>query len=122
MRCERCRESIPEGEEKERYGQVLCEDCYMDLLSPLKGCDPWAVHSAKTLAGVEADHLQLNAIQQQILDTLRVNGPMEPKHLSKTLRIRETDLERELAVLRHMEKVRGELRDGKRMIRLWSEK
>ncbi len=31
----------------------------------------------------------------------------------------KTDLEREIATLRHMEKVRGELRQGKRIIRLW---
>ena len=119
MQCERCRELIPEGEERERYGQILCEDCYMDLLSPLKACDPWAVHSAGTFAKEEGYVLELNATQQKILDTLRANGPMEPKRLSETLQIKETDLEREIAVLRHMEKVRGKLRDGKKVIRLW---
>ena len=120
MQCERCRELIPEGEERERYGQILCEDCYMDLLSPLKACDPWAVHSAETFAKEEGYVLELNATQQKILDTLCADGPMEPKRLSETLQIKETDLEREIAVLRHMEKVRGEIRNGKRMIRLWS--
>lgn len=122
MRCERCNDVIPEGEERERYGQILCEDCYMDLLSPLKACDPWAVHSAETFAKEKGYVHQLNAIQQKILDTLSANGPMEPKRLSETLQIKETDLEREIAALRHMEKVRGELRAGKRVIRLWFEK
>jgi hypothetical protein len=35
------------------------------------------------------------------------------------LQIKPSDLERELASLRHMEKVRGELRDGKKIVRLW---
>jgi len=87
MQCERCRELIPEGEERQRYGQILCEDCYMDLLSPLKGCDPWAVHSAKTFAKEAGSVLQLNAIQQKILDTLSANGPMEPNRLSETLHL-----------------------------------
>ena len=43
MKCERCKTVIAEGEEKELYSQILCEDCYMDLLSPAKGFDPWAV-------------------------------------------------------------------------------
>jgi hypothetical protein len=29
------------------------------------------------------------------------------------------ELDRELATLRHMEKVRGQLREGKKIVRLW---
>jgi hypothetical protein len=29
------------------------------------------------------------------------------------------DFERDIAALRHMEKIRGELRGGKKLIRLW---
>ena len=119
MKCERCHDVIPEGEEREHYGRVLCEDCYMDVLSPLKACDPWAVHSAKSFSKDERYVLNLNENQQKILDILKEKEPMEIKSLLEALRIKETDLERELATLRHMGKVRGELRNGKRMIRLW---
>jgi hypothetical protein len=119
MRCERCHDVIPEGEERERYGRVLCEDCYMDLLSPLKACDPWAVHSAKSFSKDGNFIPHPNEKQQRILDILKEKGPTDPKTLSEMLRMKETDLERELAALRHMEKVKGELRRGKRMIRLW---
>ena len=27
----------------------LCDDCYMDALSPTKTCDPWAVYTAKSI-------------------------------------------------------------------------
>lgn len=119
MRCERCNDVIAEGEERELHGQILCEDCYMDLLSPLKACDPWAVHSAKAFLKDESYVLHLNATQQKILDVLRAKGPAALKSLSEILQIKEIDLEREIAALRHMEKVRGELRGGKRVIRLW---
>jgi predicted amidophosphoribosyltransferase len=119
MQCERCHDVIPEGEEREHYGRVLCEDCYMDLLSPLKACDPWAVHSAKSFSKDERYVLHLNENQKKILDILKEKGSMEIKTLLEALRIKETDLERELASLRHMGKVRGELRNGKRRIRLW---
>lgn len=119
MRCERCKAIIAEGEEKELHGQILCEDCCMDLLSTPKACDPWAVYSAKSSAKKQGREPQFNQVQQKILDELRENGPTEPRKLCERLRIRETDVERELAALRHMEKVRGELRDGKRLIRLW---
>lgn len=44
---------------------------------------------------------------------------MEPAILAERLQMRPSDLEREIAALRHMEKVRGELRQGKKVIRLW---
>lgn len=119
MRCERCNDVIAGGEKRELHGQILCEDCYMDLLSPLKACDPWAVHSAKAFSKDESYVLHLNATQQKILDVLRAKGPAALKSLSEILQIKEIDLEREIAALRHMEKVRGELRGGKKVIRLW---
>jgi hypothetical protein len=43
MQCKRSKTVIAEGEEKEFHGQILCEDCYMDPLSPAKGCDTCGV-------------------------------------------------------------------------------
>ena len=119
MQCDRCKAMIAEGEEKELNGQVLCEDCCMDLMSPAKACDPWAVYSAKSFVKNQGAYLQLNPVQGKILEILSEEGSLEPGRLSDRLKIKITDLERELATLRHMEKIRGELRDGKRFIRLW---
>jgi hypothetical protein len=44
---------------------------------------------------------------------------MEPEALAERVGLKPDDLQREIAALRHMEKVRGELRGGKRLIRLW---
>ena len=49
----RCGVHIESGEEREYTGQMLCEDCYMDALSPVKTCDPWAVYTAKLMSGKE---------------------------------------------------------------------
>jgi hypothetical protein len=119
MKCERCSVIIEDGEEMELHGQILCEDCYMDLLSPVKACDPWAVHSAKSFLKEQRHEPELNQLQQKILELLREKGPIEPGNLSEVLQVKNADIERELASLRHMEKVRGELRDGKRYIRIW---
>ncbi|MFH1350582.1 MAG: hypothetical protein ABII26_06545 [Pseudomonadota bacterium] len=89
------------------------------MVSPLKACDPWAVHSAKSLIKGRKHDFDLTAIQKEILDTLKEKGAIEPRTLAAMLQIKQTDLERELATLRHMEKVRGELQQGKRRIRLW---
>jgi hypothetical protein len=116
MQCDKCGNLIEKGEEREMYGQVLCEDCYMDALSPARACDPWAVHTAKSLAKDEGD---LTLTQKKILDVLRETGGIEPGILAERLQIRPSDLEREIAALRHMEKVRGELRQRKKVLRLW---
>lgn len=119
MQCDRCNAIITQGEEIELHGQKLCEDCYMDILSPAKACDPWAVHSAKSFLNNRKNELQLNELQQKIMELLQEQGPVEPGKLCERLQVKAADLEREFASLRHMEKIRGELRDGKRLIRLW---
>lgn len=119
MKCDRCNVTIDEGEERERHGQVLCEDCYMDTLSPARTCDPWAVHSAKSFSEKSAGAVKLSERQSRILELLKETGGAEPSVILAALGIKPSDLEREIATLRHMEKVRGELREGKRFIRLW---
>jgi len=119
MQCERCKALITEGEEKELHGQILCEDCYIDLLSPVKACDPWAVHSAKKFLEEQGNEPQLNQLQKEILELLHEQGPIDPDKLAEHLQLKKTDIERELASLRHMEKVRGGLRDGRRLVWIW---
>ncbi|MBU2548286.1 MAG: hypothetical protein KKB20_07755 [Proteobacteria bacterium] len=121
MNCQRCGDRIESGEEREHFGRTLCEDCYMDALSPARTCDPWAIHSARNLtdqSGAEGQ-VDLNEVQQRILAILDETGGIEPAHLIERLQVKPTDLEREIAALRHMEKLRGELRDGRRFVCLW---
>jgi len=119
MECERCKDIIEPGEEREYAGRVLCEDCYMDALSPAKTCDPWAVHSAKSFAQAGGAVPLLNPLQKQILEYLQETGGVEPRQISERFQVKPSDLEREIAALRHMEKIRGELREGRKVIRLW---
>jgi hypothetical protein len=119
MNCDRCQQTIAEGEEQEHLGQILCEDCYMDALSPAKACDPWAVHSAKTFEMGRQGRVELGEVQQKILAVLKETGGMKHAELADRLALKPGDMERELAALRHMEKIRGELRSGKKYIVVW---
>lgn len=119
MKCDRCKENIELGEERELHGQNLCENCYLDTLSPAKACDPWAVHSAKSFSKENGSNAEVTETQSKILEILKETGGTEPRIISERLQIRPSDLEREIATLRHMEKVRGELREGKKIVRLW---
>jgi hypothetical protein len=91
----------------------------MDALSPAKACDPWAVHSAQSLAKSKGGTLELSDIQQDILRILKETGGVEPATMVEKLQITSVDLEREVATLRHMEKLRAELRDGRKFLILW---
>jgi len=90
----------------------------MDALSPARTCDPWAVHSAKSLAQQEG-RVEINETQKKIIQILEETGGVEPRILVERLQIKPSDLERQIAALRHMEKVRGELREDKKVVRLW---
>ena len=119
MECDRCRGTFAVEEARELHGQKLCEDCYMDSLSPAKACDPWAVYSAKSFASQPGAAAELTETQTKILQILQETGGTEAHLLAARLQLTPSDLERDLATLRHMEQIRGELREGKKVIRLW---
>lgn len=116
MECDKCGNPIEPGEERQMHGRILCEVCYMDALSPPRACDPWAVHTARSFSKEEA---LLNETQKKILEILRETHEIEPEVLAEKLGMRPTDLEREIAALRHVEKVRGAMRGRKKVITLW---
>jgi len=119
MKCDCCGTEIGAGEEMDLHGQVLCEDCAMRALSPTIACDPWAVRSAQTLAHLDDSYSTLSETQVEILQVLRETGGSKPGVLAQRVGLKLSELERELATLRHMEKIRGKLRGGQAIICLW---
>ena len=121
MKCDRCHATIEAGEEKGHLEQTLCEDCYMDALSPVRACDPWAVHSAKSFEKHSGGVGTLTPIQSEILDILKQSGGIEPSALLRQLscKLSPKELERQFATLWHMEKARAEKRDDQIVWRLW---
>jgi hypothetical protein len=119
MICDRCQAAIPSGEQTQHNGQMLCEDCYMDVLSPARACDPWAVHSAKRFEESAGKPSQLNKNQENILHVLEATGGVELPELSRRTGLKPADLEREIAALRHMEKLRAEMRADRKVLCLW---
>ncbi len=115
MKCTCCGNEIQKGDEMTKDGQTVCEDCYIDMVAKPKTCDPWAVYSARN---IPEGHQTLNEIQQGILNVLSEKGEASPEAVAAELNISMPDLEREFAALRHMDKVRGRLKDGRKVIRL----
>jgi transcription initiation factor IIE alpha subunit len=104
MKCEKCEVEVSAEEKFEHSGHTLCEDCYLDIVTIPKTCDPWAVHSAKNTALVSDS---LTAGQQEILDLIKKNGPLTAEEICAELSIDSNELQRNFATLRHMELARG---------------
>ncbi len=102
MLCEKCQSPMEPDEAREYGGRTLCEDCYIDALSPAKTCDPWATYTATRLATQE-----LNPAQDAILKLITKQGHASLAELMAATGLDETALMREIAALRHMELVRG---------------
>jgi hypothetical protein len=112
MKCDKCKSECSEDELIAYGSQRLCEDCYMDSVSPMKACDPWAVHSAKQETGKADTHLL--PVQEKMLEVIRNKKAVLPADLAAFLNLDLRELERNFAILRHMELLRGfKGKDGK---------
>lgn len=113
MNCKRCGRQVSESEQYEYLGETLCEDCYIDIRYPAKACDPWAVYSATRhretlgLRGTEG----LTELQKAIYEFVRSKGKVTREELMKNFNLAESELQTQLAILRHCGLVKGTKED-----------
>ena len=109
MKCNRCNREISEDEVYTRSHERLCEDCYMKAGQSVQACDPVATRLALRIReklGVQgADNL--TGVQKAIYELVKSKGRITPQEISIQLDISVSDLEIQLAVLRHCELVKG---------------
>lgn len=105
MECGRCGVALEAGESREHAGQNLCEDCYIEAVSPVQACDPWAVHLAKSDKGRSG--VQLTPDQQKLYDLVKERGMISFPEAASLMGLSEDDVRREFATLRHLELLRG---------------
>ncbi|HIH69343.1 hypothetical protein [Methermicoccus shengliensis] len=103
MECSKCGGEIKPEEAVKIGNRVLCEDCYFDEIDRVRTCDPWAVMLAKKAKTGK----KLTQRQQAIYDIVKERGKAKIEEIAKELGIRGGDVEREIAVLRHLELVKG---------------
>jgi hypothetical protein len=121
IQCIKCGKKIEKQQSFEHQGNLYCEDCYMDVLSPPKACDPWAVHSAQTFLKGKDKLSTLTPLQRRIVDFIQQKGEAALDELMVNLNLTEEELRREFAVLRHMEVLRAMKKDGKILYVLFQE-
>jgi DNA-directed RNA polymerase subunit RPC12/RpoP len=103
IQCAKCGRKIERQQSYESQGNLFCEDCYMDILSPPKACDPWAVRSAQTFLKGKDKFSTLTPLQLKIVNYIKEKGEVTIEEMIKNLNLTDEELRREFAVLRHME-------------------
>ncbi len=121
FQCAKCAKKVEKEQCYEHQGKPFCEDCYMDILSPPKACDPWAVHSAQTFFKGKDKLSTLTPLQVQIVNYVREKGEATAEEIIKSLNLTDEELRREFAVLRHMEILRGTKKGDKILYVLFSQ-
>lgn len=102
MNCAKCGCQVEPEDLRQAGGRDLCEDCYMDALNPPKACDPWATYTVSRLKDQG-----LNPNQEAILGLIGKEGHVTMEQLLAATGLKQVDLEREMAALRHMELFRA---------------
>jgi hypothetical protein len=114
IKCESCGEMTPKDLTMEHIGKIMCEDCYIDAQETVKACDPFAVQSAKLVrelsgqTGTEG----LTELQKQIYEHVKSKGTASNEELISKFELTTQQLEKELAILRHCELIKGQEIDG----------
>ena len=118
MKCCQCQQDISQTDLYEHAGKDYCEDCYIQILSPTRFCDPWADYCAKSF-GKHGMAITLTKTQEVLLQIITELGKAEPLDLIERAQgiINPGDGERELATLARMGKVEIKNIDGKAIIR-----
>ena len=113
MECKKCNALIPKGEEREHKNDMLCEDCYIDVLSPAVFCDPWASFTAESFKKNNRT-TAFTESQKIILKVLRETGGLDSNDLAENLKdqISWEDGERDCAAMHRMGEISFENRNG----------
>lgn len=115
MLCEKCNVEISEDEVYKHAGQNLCEDCYIEMVSVPKTCDPMKVRSARLTRemlgqkGAEG----LLPIQEKIYNYLQEKGKATREEIAGEFELDAKELESHFSVLRHCELVKGLKEEGR---------
>jgi hypothetical protein len=116
--CTKCGAGVEAAEAREYAGRTLCEDCYMEALSPTRTCDPWAVHTARSLKDLPGGH-SLIPQQQKLYDLVKQKGKVAITEAAAHLGLNEDELRRVFAPLRHMEMLRACKEDDRILLTLF---
>ncbi|MGM0652503.1 MAG: hypothetical protein ACQES4_06960 [Bacillota bacterium] len=113
IKCERCSEQFSQDDIYQYRGKNLCEDCLMGAMQAPKTCDVAATQLAKKhrqATGQKGTDGLLD-IQKKIYEYIKENEKVTRQQVMDALDIPDWELEKQVAVLRHCELVKGRKED-----------
>lgn len=115
VKCQGCGCEISVEESYVHNGLTLCDDCYLDKSHRVITCNPLATYSAKRFYesdGIEAEK-RLNEQQKAIYNYIKTKGKATAKELLAEFKLSSSELENQIAVLRHLELTKGKKEGSK---------
>ncbi|MFQ6121800.1 MAG: LIM domain-containing protein [Dehalococcoidales bacterium] len=115
MKCSRCGREIPGEESFSHQGQVLCEDCYIEVALHSGKCDPWATylatHTRESLGmkGTEG----LTELQKKVYEFIKSQGKVTREEVKQNLNLSEAEMDAQLTPLMYSELVKERGEGGK---------
>ncbi len=109
IECVRCKIKLNEKDAHHHRGQDLCEDCYMGALQQPKTCDVAATQLAKKHreAAGQTGTEGLLEIQKNIYNYIKQQVKVTRQQIMEHFSMPEWELDKQIAVLRHCELVKG---------------
>ncbi len=114
MKCNRCGREILADESHSHQGQTLCDDCYMDVISQEKTCDPWGTYLSTRSReragqkGVEG----LTDMEEKVYEFVKSSGRATREEVMAKFGLSAKDLAPQLNVLMHSELIKEHSEGG----------
>ena len=109
VKCQSCGCEILVEESYVYNGLTVCDDCYLEKSHHVVACNPLVTYSAKRFQesdGLDAEE-RLNEQQKAVYNYVKSKGKVTPQELLTEFNLSRSELENQLAVLRHLELTKG---------------
>lgn len=109
IKCQSCGCEISK-EDSYVIGEItICDDCYIEKNHKVVTCNPLATYSAKKFEQIDGKKAEerLNEKQKLIFNYIKSKGKVTPKELIDYFKMSKSELENQLAILRHLELTKG---------------
>jgi len=109
IKCQSCGCEISKEDSYALNGITICDDCYIEKNHKVVTCNPLATYSAKKFEQTDGKKAEerLNEKQRLIFNYIKSKGKVTPKELVDHFKMSKSDLENQLAILRHLELTKG---------------
>lgn len=114
MKCSRCGREISEDESYIHQGQVLCEDCLMEIGLHAGKCEPWASYLAthtRESSGMKGTE-GLTELQKKVYEFINNQGKATREEIKQSLSLSEAEMDAQLTPLMHSELVKERSEGG----------